>query len=299
MRWKICFQVRGCSRHSALYRQKLFYQCPCFCTPVRLTPGPANLVYYKLAVLTHKIRATSTPSYLSDHIRPHETTRHLRSSTMPLLHRPTTRTHFADRAFRCCTPSVWNSLDSETLHCSSISGFKRRLKTLLFRQIFSSTTWTVRQRLWSHPTSWRYINKIIIIIIILLSWLADDTSVSFYASIYWCIDYTRLKWMHYIMVSYGQRSISLWNNINAWKVLDGFSLWPKGQWSSLQWNNICFKQRFMDDGMHYSTLDWDGGVVYWLAVSLFCLVNWHWACLPLGRVTVCGQVICLDMWPAT
>ena len=25
---------------------------------------------------------------------------------MPLLHRPTTRTHFADRAFRCCAPSV-------------------------------------------------------------------------------------------------------------------------------------------------------------------------------------------------
>jgi len=110
----------------------------------------------------HKIRATSTPSYLSDHIRPRETARQLRSSTMPLLHRPTTRTHFADSAFRCCAPSVWNLLDSETLHCSFFSGFKRRLKTLLFHQTFSSTTWTVRQRLWSHPTCWRYINKIII-----------------------------------------------------------------------------------------------------------------------------------------
>ena len=37
------------------------------------------------------------------------------------------------------------------------SRFKRRLKTLLFRQTFSSTTWTVRQCLWSHPTCWRYI----------------------------------------------------------------------------------------------------------------------------------------------
>jgi len=78
-----------------------------------------------------------------------------------------TRTHFADRAFRCCAPSVWNSIDSEKLLCSSISGFKRSLKTLLFRQAFSSTTWTVRQRLWSHPTCWRYTNKIIIIIIII------------------------------------------------------------------------------------------------------------------------------------
>ena len=82
------------------------------------------------------------------------------------IYKNTTRTHFADRAFRCCAPSVWNSLDSETLLCSSLSGFKRRLKTLLFRQAFSSTTWTVHQRLWSHPTCWRYTNKIIIIIII-------------------------------------------------------------------------------------------------------------------------------------
>ena len=35
-------------------------------------------------------------------------------------------------------------------------------------QTFSSTTWTVRQRLWSHPTCWRYINKIIIIDLLLL-----------------------------------------------------------------------------------------------------------------------------------
>ena len=42
--------------------------------------------------------------------------------------------------------------------CSSLSEFKRRLKTLLFRQTFSSTTWTVRQRLWSHLTCWRYTN---------------------------------------------------------------------------------------------------------------------------------------------
>jgi len=43
----------------------------------------------------------------------HQTsTRHLRSSSTPLLHRPTTRTHFADRAFRCSVPAVWNSLNT-------------------------------------------------------------------------------------------------------------------------------------------------------------------------------------------
>ena len=91
---------------------------------------------YKLAVLTYKIRNTSTPASLSHHIRPRESTRHLRSSTTPLLHRPTTRTHFADRAFRCSAPAGWNSLNSDTLCCNSLALFKRSLKTFLFRQTF-------------------------------------------------------------------------------------------------------------------------------------------------------------------
>ena len=50
--------------------------------------------------------------------------------------RPTTRTHFADRAFRCSAPAVWNSLNTDTLCCSSLAVFKRSLKTFLFRQTF-------------------------------------------------------------------------------------------------------------------------------------------------------------------
>jgi len=91
---------------------------------------------YKLAVLTYKIRHTSTPAYPSYHIRPRESTHHLRSSTTPLLHRPTTRTHFADRAFRCSAPAIWNSLNADTLCCSSLALFKHSLKTFLFRQTF-------------------------------------------------------------------------------------------------------------------------------------------------------------------
>ena len=46
------------------------------------------------------------------------------------------RTHFTDRAFRCSAPAVWNSLNTDTLCCSSLALFKRSLKTLLFRQTF-------------------------------------------------------------------------------------------------------------------------------------------------------------------
>ena len=91
---------------------------------------------YKLAILTYKIWNTSTTAYLSHHIRPRESTRHLRSSTTPLLHRPTTRTHFADRAFGCSAPAVWNSLNTDSLCCNSLALFKRSLKTFPFRQTF-------------------------------------------------------------------------------------------------------------------------------------------------------------------
>jgi len=101
-------------------------------------PPVLQRIDYKLAVplLTYKIQHTSTPAYLSYHIRPRESTRHLRSSTTPLLHRPTTRIHFADRVFRCSAPAVWNSLNTDTFCCSSLVLFKRSLKTFLFRRAF-------------------------------------------------------------------------------------------------------------------------------------------------------------------
>jgi len=82
------------------------------------TAGRATLVtgspthWLQADVLMYKIRNTSTPAYLSHYIRPRKSTRHLRSSTTLLLHRPTTRTHFADRAFRCSAPAVWNSVNT-------------------------------------------------------------------------------------------------------------------------------------------------------------------------------------------
>jgi len=92
---------------------------------------------YKLAVLTYKIRSTSTPIYLSHHIRARNTTRHLRSSSILSLHIPTTRTRFADRAFRCGRRSVCNSLNTYVVDSGSLTVFKSRLKTFLFRETFT------------------------------------------------------------------------------------------------------------------------------------------------------------------
>jgi len=92
---------------------------------------------YKLAVLTCKIRSTSTPSYLSRHIRLWGSARHFRSSAVPLLYKPTTRTRFADRAFRCTAPTVWNSLAIDVTSSCSLTVFKSRLKSHIFRQTFN------------------------------------------------------------------------------------------------------------------------------------------------------------------
>ena len=82
---------------------------------------------------------TSTPVYLSRNIQPCTVTRQLRSSAMPWVCKPTTRTNFADRAFRCSAPAVWNSLTANIVDSSSLLIFKRKLKTFLFRHAFSSS----------------------------------------------------------------------------------------------------------------------------------------------------------------
>jgi len=86
----------------------------------------------KVALLTHKVRATATPAYLSDLIQTHVPIRTLRSEA-PLLAVPRTRTELARRAFSVAAPSVWNSLPADIRLCESVPSFKRHLKTHLFR----------------------------------------------------------------------------------------------------------------------------------------------------------------------
>ena len=76
---------------------------------------------------------------LSRHIQPLIVTRRLRSSATPRVCKPTTRTNFADRAFRCSAPAVWNSLTADIVDSCSLRTFKRKLKIFLFRHAFSSS----------------------------------------------------------------------------------------------------------------------------------------------------------------
>ena len=69
-------------------------------------------------------------------IRLRQISRRLRSSDTPLLHKPTARTHFADRAFCCTAPTAWNSLSNDVVSSTSLAVFKSTVKTFLFRQTF-------------------------------------------------------------------------------------------------------------------------------------------------------------------
>ena len=90
-------------------------------------------VTYKLAVLTHKMRTTATPTYLSKLVQTHAPPRTLRSSDAPMLIVPRIHTELARRAFSVAAPSTWNSLPADSRLCKNILTFKRHLKTHLFK----------------------------------------------------------------------------------------------------------------------------------------------------------------------
>ena len=90
-------------------------------------------VTYKLAVLTHKVRTTATPTYLSELVQTDAPPRALRSSDAPMLVVPRIHTELARRAFSVAAPSTWNSLPADIRLRENILTFKLHLKTHLFK----------------------------------------------------------------------------------------------------------------------------------------------------------------------
>ena len=95
---------------------------------------------YKLACLCYHCHSSTAPSYVTGmlHRRPLHT-RNTRSSsyTMPLLNRPThSKATLGDRSFPFASSSVWNSIPNDVRCAPSLSSFKSRLKTYLFRSVY-------------------------------------------------------------------------------------------------------------------------------------------------------------------
>jgi len=93
-------------------------------------------IQYKVTVLTHKVRMTGAPSYLSQHLAQHVATRQTRSTALPLLTIPRIKTEFARCSYSYSASFIWNSLPSDVLYCNSEPTFKKHLKTCLFNSCF-------------------------------------------------------------------------------------------------------------------------------------------------------------------
>jgi len=122
------FSQRVINRWNSFHTKPLLHQLHWLPVQQRIT--------YKLAVLTYKVRSSSTPVYLHHRIAERACSRTLRSATIPLLDKPFMRTDFSRCAFRFSAPTVWNSLPQTVLISDSLSVFKSRLKTFLFNQAF-------------------------------------------------------------------------------------------------------------------------------------------------------------------
>ena len=96
---------------------------------------------YKIACLCYHCHRSTAPSYVTVmlHKKP-LLTRNTRSSsyTMPLLNRlaQSKATH-DDRSFSFASSSVWNSISNDVRYAPSLSSFKSRLKTYLFRSVYN------------------------------------------------------------------------------------------------------------------------------------------------------------------
>ena len=95
---------------------------------------------YKIACLCYHCHSSTAPSYVTDMLRKKSLhTRNTRSTsyTMPLLNRPAhSRATLGDRSFSFASYSVWNSIPNDVRCAPSLSSFKSRLKTYLFRSVY-------------------------------------------------------------------------------------------------------------------------------------------------------------------
>jgi len=90
-------------------------------------------VTYKVALLTHKVRTTATPTYLSELVQTRAPSRVLCSFDAPLLAVPRIHAELACRTFSVAAVSTWNSLPADIRLCENSLTFERHLKTHLFK----------------------------------------------------------------------------------------------------------------------------------------------------------------------
>ena len=99
-----------------------------------------TIIIITIACLCFHCHSSTAPSYVNGMLyRKPLHTRNTRSSsyTMPLLNRPAhSKATLGDRSFSFASSSVWNSIPNDVRCVPSLSSFKSRLKTYLFRSVY-------------------------------------------------------------------------------------------------------------------------------------------------------------------
>jgi hypothetical protein len=94
-------------------------------------------IRFKICLLTFKALNGLAPPYIVSLITRYEPTRTLRSASRCLLQQKVPRlTRTGGRAFAVCAPRMWNALPESLRQCTSLEGFKKGLKTYLFRECY-------------------------------------------------------------------------------------------------------------------------------------------------------------------
>ena len=94
-------------------------------------------INFKVLLMVFKAKNKLAPSYISDILPSYVPGRSLRSENHALLVIPRYRLEaFGGRSFAVYASRLWNSLDTITRNSSTVSEFKRRLKTKLYGQCF-------------------------------------------------------------------------------------------------------------------------------------------------------------------
>ena len=93
-------------------------------------------IQFKVALLTYKALNDLAPQYLSNMLMA-STSRALRSSSQRKLMEPSFRlSTFGGRSFMCAAPRLWNSLPTNLKNCTSVTMFRNKLKTYLFKEAY-------------------------------------------------------------------------------------------------------------------------------------------------------------------
>ena len=92
-------------------------------------------ITFKILTLTFLAIHGKAPTYICELVEQHTLRRELRStSNVIMLKQPRSRTAAGDRAFVTAAPRLWNCLPADIRCITTISSFKKHLKTYLFNE---------------------------------------------------------------------------------------------------------------------------------------------------------------------